>query len=105
MAIIKIIFVILFAILIAVFAVKNMDLVEVSFYDFHLNSHNIQIPLLIVVLCSLGLGFLIAWISGTFAQLKLRSVIRRQDKTINFLNSELQKLNRPSLPEKTISND
>ncbi|MCH7499493.1 MAG: hypothetical protein IH886_05710, partial [Nitrospinae bacterium] len=47
---VKFIIFIILAIIVSVLAVKNMDLVEVSFYDFYLNSHNVRVPLLVVVL-------------------------------------------------------
>jgi len=105
MTAIKIILAILLAILIAVLAAKNMVTVEVNFYDFNLDTHSIQVPLLMVVLCSVAFGFLIAWVSGIFKSLKLRSAIRRKDKAIDSLNSEIEKLKVPSLPESTGDND
>lgn len=80
-----------------------MDFVEVSFYDFSLNSHDVQVPLLIVVLLSLGLGFLLAWVDGWIAKMKLKAIIRRNDKMIQSLNEELQKYKKPVLSETTES--
>ena len=73
-------------------------MVEISFYDFQLNSHNIQVPLLIVVLSSLGLGFVLAWVAGFFAQLKLKAQIRQQTKTIEQLQGDLNRLQPPPPP-------
>jgi len=101
----KIVILVLLALVISIFAVKNMDLVEVSFYDFSLNSVNIKVPLLIVMLGSLGLGFLLAWVEGVFAKMKLKATIRRQEKTIEHLNGELKQLKSPNVPELTEKND
>ncbi len=100
---VKIIIFIILVIIFTIFAVKNMDFVEVSFYDFSLNSHDVQVPLLIVVLLSLGLGFLLAWVDGWIAKMKLKAIIRRNDRMIQSLNVELQKYKKPVLPETTES--
>jgi uncharacterized integral membrane protein len=97
----KIVIFVLLALVISIFAVKNMDLVEVSFYDFSLNSVNIKVPLLLVMLGSLGLGFLLAWLDGLFSKMKLKATIRRQEKTIEALNGEVQQLKSQTLPELT----
>ncbi len=101
----KIVLFVLLGLIISVFAVKNMEMVEVSFYDFELNSHNIKVPLLIVMLVSLGLGFLLAWIEGFISKLKLKATIRRQEKTIEMLNSDIEKLKTPVIPETTETSD
>ena len=101
----KFILIILFLIVISVFAVKNMDMVEVSFYDFELNSHDVKVPLLIVVLCSLGLGFLLAWVDGLVARMRLRAVIRKDERTIETLESDLNKLKIQSLSENVQAKD
>ena len=101
----KFILIVLFLIVISVFAVKNMDMVEVSFYDFELNSHDIKVPLLIVVLCSLGLGFLLAWIDGLVARMRLRAVIRKHERTIENFEIDLEKLKVQGLPENIQAKD
>ena len=98
---VKFILFIVLSIIVAVFAVKNMDMVEVSFYDFSLNSHNFSVPLLVVILVSLAFGFLLAWIDGWVAKMKLKSIIRSNNRTIEALNGELKKYQKPSLPEYT----
>ena len=100
---IKFILFIILSIIVAIFAVKNMDMVEVSFYDFSLNSHNFRVPLLIVILVSLAFGFFLAWIDGWVARMKLKAIIRRNDRTIELLDDELRKYKKPSLPEYTES--
>ncbi len=85
----KFILLIIVTLIVVVFAVKNMELVEVSFYDFYLNSHNIKVPLLVVILGSMAFGFSISWISGWMVQVRLKSLIHRKDKTIEELQSQL----------------
>ena len=100
---VKFILFIVLSIVVAIFAVKNMDMVEVSFYDFHLNSHNYSVPLLVVILVSLAFGFFLAWVDGWVAKMKLKSIIRRNNKTIESLDEELRRYKKPSLPEYTDS--
>jgi uncharacterized integral membrane protein len=100
---VKFIIFILLSIVVAVFAVKNMDMVEVSFYDFRLNSHNYNVPLLVVILVSLAFGFFLAWVDGWIDKMKLKSIIRRNNKTIEALDDELRRYKKPSLPEYTDS--
>ncbi|MCH7651546.1 MAG: DUF1049 domain-containing protein [Nitrospinae bacterium] len=77
----------------------NMDLVEVSFYDFYLNSHNVRVPLLVVVLASLSFGFFLAWLDGFIAKLKLKATIRRNGKAIQSLTEELERYKKSALSE------
>jgi uncharacterized integral membrane protein len=98
---VKFILFIVLSIIVAVFAVKNMGMVEVSFYDFSLNSHTYSAPLLVVILVSLALGFFLAWVDGWVAKMKLKSIIRRNNKTIDSLDEELRRYKKPSLPEYT----
>jgi len=99
----KLIVFVVLSVIVAIFAIKNMDMVEVSFYDFRLNSHDFQVPLLVVILVSLAFGFFLAWIDGWIARMKLKAIIRRNDKTIEMLDDELRKYKKPSLPEYTES--
>ncbi len=100
---VKFILFIILSIIVAIFAVKNMDMVEVSFYDFSLNSHDFRMPLLVVILVSLGFGFFLAWIDGWVAKMKLKSIIRRNNKMIESLDEELRKYKKTSLSEYTES--
>ena len=99
----KFIIFIILSIIVALFAYKNMDMVEISFYDFSFNSRDFRVPLLVVILVSLGFGFFLAWIDGWLAKMKLKSIIRRNNKTIESLDEELRKYKKPSLPEYTES--
>ncbi len=96
---VKFIIFIILAIIVSVLAVKNMDLVEVSFYDFYLNSYNVRVPLLVVVLASLSFGFFLAWVDGFIAKLKLKATIRRHDKTIQSQTEELERYKKSALAE------
>jgi putative membrane protein len=89
---VKIFFIILFSIIVAVFAVKNMNSVEISYYDFQLNSHVLKVPLLIVVVCSMSLGFAIAWMGSFFQGMKLNSKVRKLSKSNHVLSQELDQL-------------
>lgn len=95
----KLIMYFLAAILIGSFAVQNMTSVEVKYYDFGLNLHTLELPLVTVVMIPLGLGLLGAWCMWLSSWMKMRMVIRRQNKTISSMEEELEKLkNTPQLP-------
>ena len=98
---VKIFFIILFSIIVAVFAVKNMNSVEISYYDFKLNSHVIKMPLLIVVVLSMCFGFAIAWLGSFFQGMKLHSQMRKLSKSNHVLSQELNQLK--SSPHKELT--
>ena len=96
---VKLIIYFLMAILIGSFAVQNMTSVEINYYDFHLNLHTLELPLVTVVMIPLGLGLLGAWLMWLASWLKMRTVISKQNKTISSMEEELDKLkNTPQLP-------
>ena len=97
---VKLIIYFLMAILIGSFAVQNMTSVEINYYDFRLNLHTLELPLVTVVMIPLGLGLLIAWFLWLTSSLKMRMVIRKQNKTISVMEEELGKLKKTAqLPE------
>ena len=78
---------------------QNMTSVEINYYDFRLNLHTMELPLVTVVMIPLGLGLLSAWFLWLTSSLKTRMVIRKQNKTISVMEEELDKLkNTPQLP-------
>ena len=96
---VKLIIYFLLAIFIGSFAVQNMTSVEINYYDFHLNLHTLELPLVTVVIIPLGLGLLGAWLMWLASWLKMRVVISKQNKTISSMEEELDKLkNTPQLP-------
>jgi uncharacterized integral membrane protein len=96
---VKLIFYFLMAILIGSFAVQNMTSVEINYYDFGLNLHSLELPLVTVVIIPLGLGLLGAWFMWLSSWLKMRMIIRKQNKTISSMEVELENLkNTPQLP-------
>ena len=96
---VKLIIYFLMAIFIGSFAVQNMSSVEINYYDFHLNLHTLELPLVTVVIIPLGLGLLGAWLMWLASWLKMRMIISKQNKTISSLEEELDKLkNTPQLP-------
>jgi len=96
---VKLIIYFLLAIFIGSFAVQNMTSVEINYYDFRLNLHTLELPLVTVVMIPLGLGLLGAWFMWLTSWLKMRMVISKQNKTISSMEEELDKLkNTPQLP-------
>lgn len=96
---IKFVLSILLLIVISSFAVKNMGSVELSYYGLSLQIHTIELPLMVVLVVSLVLGFLIAWFMGLLDRFKLKSTIRQQKQSISLMEEELENLkNTPQLP-------
>ena len=80
-------------------AVKNMNTVELGYYNYKFQSQSVQYPLLVVIAISLAVGFAFAWSIGFFKQIKLKSTIRKQDKSLESLREEIEKLKSPA-PQK-----
>ena len=99
MSAVKIFLLILILLVVVVFAGKNMDTVELSYYDFSLNSHELKLPLLVVIICSGALGFIMAWVSGFIERLKLNSKIRSLEKANQGLADDLKKLDEAQVKE------
>ena len=88
----KIIIVILLLMVVVTFAVQNMSLVSITFYDFQFHKQVLEVPLPIVVLLSLLMGFFLAWLVGAFKQMRLRSRLRKSERVIQSLNSQIEKI-------------
>ena len=96
---IKFVLSILLLMVIASFAVKNMDSVEFNYYDLQLQLHSIELPLMMVLVIPLVLGFLISWFMDLFDRFKLKSIIRQQNRYISSMEEELENLkNTPQSP-------
>lgn len=81
-----------------------MASVEVNYYDFRLNLKTLELPLVTVFIIPLGLGLLVAWCMWLSSWVKMRMVIRKQNKTISSMEEELEKLrNTPQLPDQVES--
>ena len=94
------------AIIVGSFAVHNMGSVEVNYYDLHLNLHTVEIPLVTAVLIPLGLGLFGAWCMWLLSWIKMRMLIRKQNKTISAMEDELKKLkNTPQIPAQVESSN
>ena len=72
-------------------AVKNATVVPIYYYDYQFQIQTVELPLLTVVLTSLLMGFMAAWAGGTFKQVKLRSQLKKHEKTIRQMSKELEK--------------
>ncbi len=97
----KFILLIILAIIFAALILKNPQFVDINLYDFQFNPYKIRVPLLIVVLASLGFGFVLAWVRGLITKIKLKSIVRKNEKTILSLTDELEAYRKPTLPEHT----
>jgi uncharacterized integral membrane protein len=89
---VKVIFFIVFLILIVTFVVKNMGAVDLYYYDYKLQLQSVRAPLLAVILASFALGFSLAWMFGFVSRMQLKSRVRKQTKTIQDMNDEMQRL-------------
>ena len=97
----KYIFFILFITAVALFAAKNMHTVQVHLFDWTFADYTLQVPTMVVVVGSFGFGFLVAWFFELFPRLKLKATMRRQDRKIESLEEELQRLSPPQAPVTT----
>jgi uncharacterized integral membrane protein len=96
---IKFIISIILLIFIAMFAVKNMGAVELSYYDLKLQPRLVELPLMVALVIPLISGFLIAWLMSIFDNFKLKSTIRHQSRSISCMEEELERLkNTTQLP-------
>ncbi len=99
----KMILLVIIASIVVLLAINNMDTVEISYFDFYFNFHNIKVPLLIVIFGAMAFGFSIAWISGWISQIKYKAQINRKDKTIEELQSQLNEYRPPAKPTPEIT--
>ena len=81
-------------ILIVSLAVKNATIVPINYYDYQLQAQTVKLPLLVIVLSSLIIGFIATWATGMLKQVKLRSQLKKYEKTIRQMSEELEK-NKP----------
>ena len=88
----KIIIFILLLMVVVTLAVQNMSLVSITYYDFQFHKQALEVPLLIVILGSLLTGFILAWLLGALKQMRLRSRLRKSDKAVQSLTSQIEKL-------------
>ncbi len=65
--------------------------VEITYYDWNFHSHTTHISLLYVILSSFLIGYFLAKLNTVFGSIKLKSNLRKSDKTIESLNQELGK--------------
>ena len=96
MSTLKYSFFIALIIFVSLFAAKNMHTVEIYFFDSSSSEKIIKAPTMVLISCSFGLGFLIAWFFELFSQLKLKAQIREKQKSIDKLEKELSQLKRES---------
>tara|TARA_B100000686_G_C15847938_1_gene505816 strand:+ start:205 stop:495 length:291 start_codon:yes stop_codon:yes gene_type:complete len=87
----KIIILILLLMVVASFAVMNMTLVQIQYYDFQFNKNILELPLLIVIFASLLIGFTLAWFTGSFRQIRLKSSLRKSERAIRSLTEQVEK--------------
>lgn len=88
---VKIILFLLTLILFVSFVTKNMADVDLYYYNYMLQMQSVKVPLMIVILASFLAGFLVAWIPALFTRLRLSIRLRRQTKTIQDMNEQLEK--------------
>ena len=87
----KIIISILLLMVVVTFAVMNMNLVQIQYYDFQFHKHILELPLLAVIFSSLLIGFILAWFAGSLKQIRLRSLLRKSDRAVRSLTEQIEK--------------
>jgi lipopolysaccharide assembly protein A len=95
-------FVLVVAALLAVFAASNRESVSLAFWPL---PFLVELPLYLVVLATLALGFVIGEAAAWFAAWRWRSEVRRRGRRIAALERELTatqaQLAPPTVPERT----
>ena len=87
----KIIISILLLMIVVTFAVQNMSMVPITYYDLHFQKLTLEVPILVVILGSLLTGFVLAWFVGAFKQMRMRSQLRKSERTVQSLTSKIEK--------------
>ena len=91
----KLITIILFVILVAIFAVLNEGTVEIHYYDFALHIKSVAVPVVVLVLGAFGGGFLLALMFTVFGKMRLKSQVRRKSREVDSLQRDIDRL-KPS---------
>ena len=86
MHIIRIILVSIIAVIMVIFSISNRDAVTIKFFPF---DSEVSLPLFVVVLLSVAVGALFAWLKCFITVLCLQKDCRRQEKRIKDLESEM----------------
>lgn len=92
---VKIVVFLIFLTVVVTFIVKNMAPVDLYYYNYKFQLQSVRVPLLVVILTSFVLGYLIAWMFGFVSRMQLKSQTRKQTRTIQDMNTEMQKLKAP----------
>lgn len=92
---VKIVVFLFFLILVVTFVVKNMSSVDLYYYNYMFQLLSVRVPLLFVILTAFALGYLLAWTLGFASRVRLRKSVRKQTKTIQDMNEEIQNLKSP----------
>ena len=100
---VKIILFLLLLILFVAFVNKNMRYVELYYYDYKLQMQSLSVPLFAVIITTFMAGFFSAWFWGYIARMKLKASLRKQTKTIQNMNEELEKIK--AAPRRDIVNE
>tara|TARA_B100000686_G_C16737511_1_gene944528 strand:- start:882 stop:1172 length:291 start_codon:yes stop_codon:yes gene_type:complete len=87
----KIIIFILLLMVVVTFAVMNMSLVQIQYYDFRFHKRVLEMPLLVVMFSSLLIGFVLAWFAGSIRQIRLKSLLNKSEKSVRTLTDQLEK--------------
>lgn len=100
MSLIRAVFGFALAVFLTAFAVLNRQRVEVVFSPVHDSQ---EVPLYLIALCMLGIGFFAGaaavWLNGG----SLRRVKRRQRRTIKALEREIESLKQADAPDSPVS--
>ena len=81
---------IFFGIGVAFFATQNTQTISIRLANYHFNG----IPLYVIVLGSLLLGFILSWILSSFNVLSSNLKIRRKESTIRNDNKQISELTK-----------
>jgi uncharacterized integral membrane protein len=106
---VKIFFGTVVILVVIVFLMQNKDEVILRFSLYPLWNHQwevSQIPLFLVILCSILLGFIIGYMGDLYRHFQLKKTIRQNQKMIQRLEKEIQSLSSgPGLDETSFLED
>ena len=91
MPVAKVIIFVLLLMFVVTFSVENISLVSITYYDFYFQKQTLEVPVLVLISVSLLAGFILTWLVGVLKQMRLRSQLRKSERVVRSLTSQIEK--------------
>ena len=91
MPVAKVIVFVLLLMFVVTFSVENISLVSITYYDFYFQKQTLEVPVLVLISVSLLAGFILTWLVGVLKQMRLRSQLRKSERVVRSLTSQIEK--------------